>query len=567
MTEQRIEIGLRDHNKHEIGILTLKPESYNASSCPDIKLDDMDFYNVPKVDENKEIPLQFNSDPPLESAYIILQEETRYNIIFKSNNSINDLSFPTIQKFQKDFKFSKFSLDKGTYVGNLNTGSYVGKSFFDVELNNIKSLKIPFEVRPRKLNPIHYGAMISDLCETSSGIVFDSSPVFEHHKIKNIVRKTFYEDFIFFEYLFRPENLITAYEHIRRDPHKVLERYHEPVPLTLAPSIEPSDLISMVSDSANLYKSKKLPSRWPENMKSYVPIQINQSYYKEIVDNPENRVVKYFLEIMDDFLDEMISYIKDEQIEGYAADKIHQFHYIIHDYLLDGWLDDVGDLKFFPSYSQVLQKKVGYRDILRFFMVLESAFYINWDEIDELIKGYQRKLYDLYEYWCYIKLFKIMSNLAHIQPDYDNIFEKSNEKQWSISLKRGKNSLSLFKVDRNGEIFDLELLYNRSFRQNKSQYSSYSLSLKPDYTIRIKKGFNIFLIHFDAKYRSDVLLDDNNINERDKEEDEKRIYKYADIYKMHTYKDAIKGSLGAYVLYPGSESKIFKEKPPKNYHP
>jgi len=34
MTEQRVEICLNDDNGHEIGILTLKPESYFADLCP-----------------------------------------------------------------------------------------------------------------------------------------------------------------------------------------------------------------------------------------------------------------------------------------------------------------------------------------------------------------------------------------------------------------------------------------------------------------------------------------------------------------------------------------------------
>ncbi|MEN6551325.1 MAG: nuclease domain-containing protein, partial [Methanobacterium sp.] len=94
----------------------------------------------------------------------------------------------------------------------------------------------------------------------------------------------------------------------------------------------------------------------------------------------------------------------------------------------------------------------------------------------------------------------------------------------------------------------------------KKDYS-YSLNLRPDYTLRIKKGSDYHLIHFDAKYRSDIIIEDTDIDKRDKEEEEKRVYKNADIYKMHTYKDAIIGSLGAYVLYPGTEPKIFPENP------
>lgn len=536
MTLKEKEIFLEDFDGHVMGTLTIRPNKSNSI-----------FYKTDAFEGND---------------LIIFQEESSYTLIFKSNHDVEDLQFPTLESFNTDFKFGK--IDEKTYHGNLYTSSYAGKSFFDVTVNDIKSTKVPFEVRSRKIDyEDHYPIMISDLFEAASGIVFDTSPIFEPQKLEEIVRKTFYEDFIFLEYFFRPENLINAYEHVRRDPHMVLERYEEPVPLVLAPNVGPSELISMVSDSSNLYKADTIPSSWPGNFKAYIPHEVNQTYHKDIVDTPENRLVKYFLNLVNDLLDEMIKQTKKEKIEGYPADKIIDFKEIITDYLMDGWLDDVDELKYFPSNSQVLQKKAGYRDILRFFMIFELAFFISWDEIEELIKGYQHKLYDLYEYWCYIKLFKILCHLSEVEPDYNRIFHKSRKKKWSVSLKKGSDKPQHFDIPIKGEKLLVELTYNHSFKHDVKKDHSYSLNLRPDYTLRIKKGSDYYLIHFDAKYRSNIILDDTDIDKRDKEEEEKRIYKSADVYKMHTYKDAIIGSLGAYVLYPGNTPpKIFKEKEP-----
>ena len=560
MNTQKLKIPLNDPDGNELGIMSLEPEHYYAKACPSKSIDGIQFYNVPELKDNK-VPIQFKKEPSKESSNIVLLEETRYNIIFKSIKDVSDIKFPTLQKYKKDFNFNKISTEKKLFVGTFYTGSYVGKSFFDVEIDGIISLKVSFEVRSKKIDyEEHYPIMISELCEAASGIVFDSSPVFEPQKLKEIVNKTFYEDFIFFEYLFRPENLLTSYEYIRRDPHKVLERYDEFVPLTLAQVVGPSEIINMVSDSGNLYETDKIPLNWPKKMENHVPYQVNQTFYKDRVDTPENRFVKYFLELLDDFLDEMVLYVKEKSIKGYAADKIQEFQLIIHDYLLDSWLDDVGKLTYFPSNSQVLQKKEGYRDILKFFMTLESSFFLNFEELEDLIKGYQRKLYDLYEDWCYIKLFNILNEMSLTDPDYNRIFKKSKEKAWSISLKRGENSRQSFNIKKGEEIFNIELLYNRTFSQ-KSKNRSYSLNLRPDYTLIIKYMNNTYLIHFDAKYRSDIQFNNNDVDKRDKEEDEQRIYKNADVYKMHTYKDAIKNTLGAYVLYPGDFPKIFEETP------
>ena len=57
-----------------------------------------------------------------------------------------------------------------------------------------------------------------------------------------------------------------------------------------------------------------------------------------------------------------------------------------------------------------------------------------------------------------------------------------------------------------------------------------------------------YFIHFDAKYKMFVDSED---------------FKNEDIRKMHTYKDAIKNSIGAYIIYPGSKIKIYYEKDDK----
>ncbi len=104
------------------------------------------------------------------------------------------------------------------------------------------------------------------------------------------------------------------------------------------------------------------------------------------------------------------------------------------------------------------------------------------------------------------------------------------------------------------------------------------MPFRPDYTLLIEYNSEHYFVHFDAKYRSEgeVLAfyenipqeqlneDDlnqfieNDVETRDLEEETKRKFKYGDLYKMHTYKDVILKTEGAYVLYPGDDCKIFK---------
>ncbi|RYE46455.1 MAG: hypothetical protein EOP48_21830, partial [Sphingobacteriales bacterium] len=108
--------------------------------------------------------------------------------------------------------------------------------------------------------------------------------------------------------------------------------------------------------------------------------------------------------------------------------------------------------------------------------------------------------------------------------------------------------------------------YNRTFN-GKSRYpsgGSWSLNFRPDYTLTVwplgideeqaEKEELITHIHFDAKYRInnsyDLLNKDVNLDD-EKSEQERGSYKRADLLKMHAYKDAIRRTAGAYILYPG----------------
>ncbi len=115
----------------------------------------------------------------------------------------------------------------------------------------------------------------------------------------------------------------------------------------------------------------------------------------------------------------------------------------------------------------------------------------------------------------------------------------------------------------------IEFSYNKTFNGDKAypDGGSWTRNLRPDYTLSVwpygieqaqaEREELIVHIHFDAKYKIENLQTifgkDENLDD-EKEEQKKGTYKRADILKMHTYRDAIRRTAGAYVLYPGSVS-------------
>ncbi len=104
-------------------------------------------------------------------------------------------------------------------------------------------------------------------------------------------------------------------------------------------------------------------------MKNFVPDNISQKFYQESIDTPENRLLKYFIELLDKLIHVMIENFKDKN-DGYIMSKLIEYQRIVQNYLSDRWTNDVGKLKQLPLNSQVIQKKEGYRDIFKYYINL-----------------------------------------------------------------------------------------------------------------------------------------------------------------------------------------------------
>ena len=365
MPIQEITLNIPDSKGNLVGVLKIKELKEHGYTDKEFT---KQIYNcniyfknvpcVPKLDTHTPLLLQG-------SGNLFLLEETDYQLLFRPEKSnVNEIRFPTLEKVASIPVLIPLNFDNNLYGGILNFKSYVGQSFFDVEVDELKSIKIPFEVRSKKMKyEEHYPAMLADLARAASGLIFyEKSPTFKYINFRQRVKKSFYEDFMFIEYIFRPENLLSAYEYIRRDPNKILVQYIETVPTTFASSVGPTDIINLVSNPENLLKIDQTPPNWPSEMEEYVPKMVSQTNYLNTIDTPENRFVKYFLELLNELLIEMNNYIDSNNIEGYPALKIKEFNEIVQDYNFDNWLKDVGKLYNMPTNSQVLQKKEGYRE-------------------------------------------------------------------------------------------------------------------------------------------------------------------------------------------------------------
>lgn len=573
MIEQKVIIQLVDEDSNEFGTLTVSSLDYNGNHNSNLDIShSISLNNVPVVDEPDNItPIQYCPNIGANFAKLMFLEETEYQILFESEDvkssfevlysltKVNDNHF-------KEFRFSLGNSNQYKIAGTLNFRSYVGKSFLDVKKDGITSTKIPIEVRSKKIDYLNqYSTMIADLSQYSLNLLFEiNSQLYQEFELDYRQKETYYEDFMFLEYLFRQENLPSIFEYLSKNLHSHLKTHAETVPLSFASNVNQNTLKNIVSNPNDLFKSDA-DFKIVHRLNGYVPHEIEQIKHEDIINTPENRFFKYFLELIRDLVEKLLKSSK----EGYIKDQLWYFGEEIDYYLSNKFFNHISTMEYVPFNSQILQKKEGYREIFQYFLILEFSFRLSWNEINDQFKGFEKKLSELYEYWCYFKLLKVLNDLSICKSDFEDVF-KINKDNWSISIKKGAQSFKRFYLNLYGFDIEINLFYNLRF-SDESKYRSYSLAFKPDYTLLVKINDNINYIHFDAKYRSELeIVDfystihsdkqiDDEIEERDSREEKEYVFKDGDIYKMHTYKDSILKTEGSYVLYPGNKTKQFFE--------
>ena len=217
MIEQKVIINLVDKDFSQIGTLTVSSLDYTGDYKSNINIsNDLTLENVPIVDEPDNItPIQYCPDIGTNFAKLMFLEETEYQILFESKGTKAnyDVLYSLIKINPNYFKQFRFNLED-KIIGTLNFRSYVGKSFLDVKKDGINSNKIPIEVRSKKIDYFNqYSAMIADLSQHSLSLIFEvNSPLYQEFELDYRKKETYYEDFMFLEYLFREDNLPSIFE-------------------------------------------------------------------------------------------------------------------------------------------------------------------------------------------------------------------------------------------------------------------------------------------------------------------------------------------------------------------
>lgn len=460
--------------------------------------------------------------------------------------------------------------------GCISTGIYVGTYSIDVlqKEDNKKVGEVAFEIRSAKVGyRDDYRRMLEDITEFCTELLMQqSSPVIQRYEV-DITKdpRSDYQRFAFVRSLVDSDSFADAMYQIQLSPVKRWIDSEEERQLCNVKRWGQHTLrqLARATNRVSLSNQHPLKDRF-DTLPRCVPV----AFRKETADIPENRFIKYVLR-------SFLTFCSSIQHHSKAGQRLKQEASLVCEKLLQylsyPLFRNISEINVLPLNSPILQRKEGYREIFQKWLMFDMAARLTWQGGEDVYGAGKKDVARLYEYWLFFKLLDVLSQKFHIpSKSKEELIDCSNE--LNLTLKQGKMIMLSGIYETDSRKLNICFSYNRTFSytDNYQLSGSWTRNFRPDYTLTIWPGDIaseeaereelITHIHFDAKYRIEQLFLRDNTNKNNdevsddlsemKREEERGTYKRADLLKMHAYKDAIRRTGGAYILYPGTENQV-----------
>jgi uncharacterized protein len=268
--------------------------------------------------------------------------------------------------------------------------------------------------------------------------------------------------------------------------------------------------------------------------RAHFPTHVASPHARLSFDTPENRFAKH---VVSEFLNLARRFSADTRLQKSLRGDCAWMVPILEEALSGEHLENRGAVSALTSPSQALLKMEGYRELLGFWSeyTMHQALPLDPGAVSRFLEG--RDIATLYEYWTFCKVVEAAvaasgSQVCGPAAVTTDAYEGRLTYGCEVTLSNG-----------------VKIAFNRTY--TRSRLDAYSTPLRPDVVVTVGDSEYVF----DAKYRLDSL----GVEESDVDDgDAASTYKRADLYKMHTYRDALSKVKAAFVLYPGTEFTFFE---------
>ena len=521
--------------------------------------------NISSESVTEETLFEENEQKANENGEAVIQLLEGCSYEYKLSNNFSFKKLPGILKPSR-LNPSSGRLTPGNYVGTLSLDilNETGQSFSSLLLE-VRSIKTTYRE--------DYRYMLEYITQTCTDLLMQhTSPVTQTFTVdffKN--SETLYQRFVFVKSILDTDEFNQALHRIISNPVKGWELIDEDSDIRRVKKLNSHQIRQLVSrkDRVTLPEDSELRKHFTS-----LPRTVRMIKKNETVDIPENRFVKYVLEIFLRFVSEVRHTLEDADCHPKTYNEALILEEKIGSVLKQSIFKEISPPTTLPLNSPVLQRKEGYRQVLRVWLIFDLAAKLIWHGGEDVYSAGKRDVAVLYEYWLFFRLLELLKEIYSINPkSTDDLIEETSD-GLGLKIKMGEHFPIEGVYNKEGRSLNVKFSYNRTF-SGENEYpreGSWSRSLRPDYTLSLwPSNFSkqqaeeqeiIVHLHFDSKYKieniAEIIGESGENLDSEKEDQLKGTYKRGDLLKMHAYKDAIRRTGGAYVLYPGKNSKQLK---------
>lgn len=455
--------------------------------------------------------------------------------------------------------------------GRIAPNIYVGTLNVDVlDPDKRKCGEVKLEVQSVKTSYRHdYRHMLEEITEKCTDLLLQhSSPVSQLFEVNfNADSNSLYQRFAFIKSILDSVEFNDSVNKIISAP---VTRWKESETLKDIRNVKRFNNSEM-KQLTNSNNRLELPNGHPvKDLLHSIPSKIVVYNKTETVDTPENRFIKHalisFLNFCSDFKKKVNNNNRIKLEAEILENRLEQ-------YLGNSIFKEISSPKTLPLNSPILQRKEGYREVLRVWLMFDLAAKLIWHGGDDIYSGNKKDVAILYEYWIFFKLLDLIKEVFNIDPKSLNNLIKETEDGLGLQLKQGIQTPIEGIYNSGTRKLNIQFCYNKTFSSDNNYPAggSWTKTMRPDYTLSIwPDGVTIdqaeieeiiVHIHFDAKYKVESILDivgSDDDFKNEKLDQRKGTFKRVDLLKMHSYKDAIRRTAGSYILYPGNDSPFTK---------
>lgn len=443
--------------------------------------------------------------------------------------------------------------------GRIRPNNYIGTLQLEImDEREVRRGLVQLEVRSIKTSHrTDYRTMleyITDKCTTL--LMQHTSPALQHFKIDPYNQaQTSYQRFAFIYSILESPEFKAAIHRIQEDPVTHWTHEEEERDIRNVRRMNRSTVIQLLTKSRRI----ELPEEHRLRPAiSSLPATVTTLAKRETTDTAENRFVKYVLTELQHFCASIKTHFAPA---SRAYREAAQSESVLANMAGHTMFKEVARPSVLALNSPILQRREGYREVLKVWLMFDLAARLAWKGGEDIYAAGKRNVAVLYEYWAFFVLLDIVCELFTIEnPDIQQLIEPTNN-GLELKLKLGQKLSIKGRFCGKRRAFLVRFHFNKTFSGNKPYPSggSWTKAMRPDYTLSLwpediseeeaEHQELMVHIHFDAKYKVDHLAQIVNEEEQNQALGSKR----SDILKMHAYRDAIRRTGGAYILYPGDE--------------